>query len=168
MTGVIRVGLVILTALVVQFGVVNELRLFDAMGDVMLLVAVAAAIAGDRERGAMVGFVAGLAYDLLLTTPFGLSALAYCLLAYGVGTFDTGALRSTRWLPALAVAAASAVGVALYALLGAVVGQESMVSDDLPVIMAVVAAVNLVLSLPAIRVMRWALADPVRHRVFAR
>lgn len=170
MTTTARVTLVLLTALILQVGVLTQLRPFGAMADVMLLVAVAAAVVGGPDRGALVAFAAGLAYDLLLTTPFGLTALAYCLIAYGVGSLQAGtsAVRSTRWLPALTVGLASAAGVALYAILGAVVGQESMVSPRLPVIMAVVSAVNLVLAVPVIGVLRWALADPVRHRVFAR
>jgi rod shape-determining protein MreD len=165
-----RLLLVLVTALIVQVGVVTQLRPFGVMGDVMLLVAVAAAVAGGPDRGAMVGFAAGIAYDLLLTTPFGLSALAYCLIAYGVGSLQTGAaaVRSTRWLPAVTVAVGSAAGVALYAILGAVVGQESMVSPRLPTIMAVVAAVNLLLAVPVVGLLRWAMADPVSTKMFAR
>jgi rod shape-determining protein MreD len=165
-----RVGLVLLTALVLQVGVVVQVRVFEAMGDLMLLLAVAAAVVAGPERGAVVGFAAGIAYDLLLTTPFGLSALAYCLAAYGVGVAQEGAavLRAARWVSAVTVGVASALGVALYALLGAVVGQESMVSGDLPAIMAVVGVTNLVLGMPAVGLLRWAMADPVRHRVFAR
>jgi hypothetical protein len=43
-----------------------------------------------------------------------------------------------------------------------------MVSDELPTIMGVVGVVNLVLGVPAVGVLRWAMTDPVRHRVFAR
>jgi hypothetical protein len=34
--------------------------------------------------------------------------------------------------------------------------------------MAVVGVTNLVLGMPALRVVRWAMTDPVRNRVFAR
>ena len=170
MSSVPRLALVLLTTLVVQAGVVAQVRVLGAMPDLMVLLAVAAAVVAGPQRGAVVGFVAGIVYDLLLTTPFGLSALAYCLIAYGVGIAQEGAavLRAARWVSAVTVGAASALGVALYALLGAVVGQESMVSDDLPAIMAVVGVVNLVLATPAVGLLRWAMADPVRHRVFAR
>jgi rod shape-determining protein MreD len=169
-TTLARVGLVLLTALIVQMGVVTEVRPLGVMADLMLLVAMSAAVAGGPDRGAVVAFFAGIAYDLLLTTPFGLTALAYCLVAYGVGSLQAGtsAVRSTRWLPAVTVGLASAAGVALYALLGAVVGQESMVSARLPTIMGVVGLVNLVLAVPAVGVLRWAMADPVRTKVFAR
>lgn len=168
MTTGFRVALVVLTALILQLGVAAPFRVLDAMVDLVMLVTVAAAVAGGRERGALVGFAAGLAYDLLLTTPFGLSALAYCLVGYGVGVLQTDNVRSTRWVPVLTVGAASGLGVAFYALLGAVVGQESMVSPRLPTIMGVVAAANLLLGMPAVAVLRWALTGPVRHRVFAR
>lgn len=170
MTSVPRLALVLLTTLVVQAGMVAQIEAFGAMPDLMVLVAVAAAVVAGPQRGAVVGFAAGIAYDLLLTTPFGLTALAYCLIAYGVGLVHEGAavLRAARWVSAVTVGVGSALGVALYALLGAVVGQESMVSGDLPAIMAVVGVVNLVLGMPAVALLRWAMTDPVRHRVFAR
>ena len=48
---------------------------FGAHGDLLLLVPIAAGLTVGPERGAIAGFVAGLAVDLLVTTPFGLTAL---------------------------------------------------------------------------------------------
>ena len=45
--------------------------------DLMLALAVAAGLAGGPERGAWVGFAAGLLADCFLQTPLGLSALVY-------------------------------------------------------------------------------------------
>jgi hypothetical protein len=55
----------------------------------------------------------------------------------------------------------------LYAVLGAVLGQESMLDTDLGAIVAVVAIVNAVLAPVAVRLMRWALgtAEGSRSRL---
>ena len=87
-------------------------------------VAIAAGLAAGPERGAVVGFAAGLAFDLLLQTPFGLSALTYALVGYLVGRLQDSVLRAAWWIPVATAAAASAVGVILFAVLGTVVGED--------------------------------------------
>ena len=66
---------------------------------------------------AVAGFAAGLAFDLLVvSTPVGLYALAYCLTGYAVGMVRGAVLRASRWIPMLAAVAGSAFGVALFAV----------------------------------------------------
>jgi rod shape-determining protein MreD len=154
-----RLALVLLVSVILQTTVVADLWMFDATGDVMLLVAIAAGLAGGATRGAAVGFASGITFDLLLTTPFGLSALTYCLVGYTVGTIHGSVLRATRWIPIAAAAIASAMGVALYVVLGQVVGQEFALGDA-PTIALVVASLNVILVLPATRVLRWATGGP--------
>jgi hypothetical protein len=57
----------------------------------------------------------------------------------------------------------------LYAVLGAVLGQESMLDTNLGAIVAVVAIVNALLAPLAVRLMRWALgnAEGSRSRMAA-
>ena len=55
MSSTIRYGLVVITAMVLQRGLFGSLRLDGAAADVLLIVAVAAGIAGGAERGAVVG-----------------------------------------------------------------------------------------------------------------
>src|SRR5437764_3798259 len=81
----VRVPLVIVVALAVQTTFFADMQPFDALADIMLLLSLAAgAVAGPRD-GALCGFVTGLAYDFVLRTPFGLSALTYALAGYGAG-----------------------------------------------------------------------------------
>ena len=77
-----RAGLVLLTAVVLQAAVVSRLDVFGAHADLLVLVPIAVALVDGPERGAMAGFVAGLAVDLLSTTPFGLTALAYSVVGF--------------------------------------------------------------------------------------
>jgi rod shape-determining protein MreD len=155
-TIVARSALVLVIAVVLQTSLVQDLRVFGASADLMVLIAIAAGLAGGADRGAAYGFAAGLIYDLLLTTPLGLSALTYCLIGYGVGAMQGSVIRSTRWIPIVAATVASAAGVILYVMLGEVVGQEFSISG-LHRIALVVAIVNGALVLVAIRVVRWAM-----------
>ncbi|CAN5193850.1 rod shape-determining protein MreD [soil metagenome] len=155
----VRWALVVVLVITVQTSLVSDLTLFGARGDVVLLLAVAAGLVGGPESGAFVGFAGGLTFDLLLQSPFGLSALAYCLTGYVVGTFQGTVLRAAWWIPVLGALAGSAVGIVVFALVGETVGQDELISGDLIAIVAVVALFNAVLVLPAMRVARWAMAD---------
>jgi rod shape-determining protein MreD len=152
---VARTSLVIVAALLAQVTLVVDLRIAGVHGDIMLLVGIAAGVSGGPERGAVYGFLAGIAHDLLLPTPFGLSALAYALVAYLAGSTRESVLRSAWWIPVATAAAASAAGAILYVVLGQVVGQD-LVARPVMVVVAVTAAVGAVFSPLMIRVVRWA------------
>lgn len=147
-----RVALVGFVTLLLQVTVVSPVTIAGARPDVVLLFAIVAGLETDPERGAVAGFALGLAFDLLLDTPAGLTALTLTLVGWGVGMAKEAVLRSS-WVITLAlVAAASAAGTVLYAGLAVVFG-VTVDGGDLPAIVAVVAAVNAALSRP----MRWAL-----------
>jgi rod shape-determining protein MreD len=165
---VLRWALVLVTTILLQTTLIARLPIAGERGDVVLLIVIAAGIAGGSQTGAIVGFVFGLTFDLLLQTPLGLSALAYCLTGYAVGALQTGVLRSAWWIPVVSAIAGSAIGVLTFALVGAVLGQDGLVSDRLFAIIAVVAAINAVLVLPAVRVVRWAMAGGRQTRLALR
>ncbi|MEA2703532.1 MAG: rod shape-determining protein MreD [Actinomycetota bacterium] len=75
MTPSLRLPPVLLFALILHTAVFPQLRIFDVAPDVLLLFAIAGGLAGGPDRGAVLGFVAGILADLFLQTPFGLSAL---------------------------------------------------------------------------------------------
>ncbi|MBK9181025.1 MAG: rod shape-determining protein MreD [Acidimicrobiales bacterium] len=154
----VRVPLVLVAAVVLQTTLVAELRLFGVNGDLLLLLAVAAGLVGPPQRAAVVGFASGLGLDLVVETPFGLSALAGCLTAYVVASIQTVVLRATWWIPMLTAAAATALGIGIYALGGYVLGERQLLSGELARIILVQAAVNAVLIRPAVWVQRWAMA----------
>ena len=119
-----------------------KLPIADVRADIVLLVAIAAGLESDGEHGAIVGFFAGLTFDLLLDTPVGLSALSYCLVGFVVGTLQSKVLRATWWIPVVATMLASALGVLIFALLDQVLGQATVDPARLPAIVGVVAVVN--------------------------
>lgn len=164
----VRLPPLLLAAVIVHTAFAPNLRLFGVGVDVLLLLAITAGVAGGAERGAAVGFVCGLLADCFLQTPFGLSALVYALVGYGVGVFQTGVLHSSWWIPAITAAVASAVGVAAYVLLGIVVGQDQLLSTQVLQVAAVVALLHGLLAPPTVRLMRWAVADSGSRTLIAR
>ncbi|HEX8803112.1 MAG TPA: rod shape-determining protein MreD [Acidimicrobiales bacterium] len=143
----LKTALLLLSALVLQLGLVSDVRIFGAVGDVLLLVVIAAGLVDGPDRGATVGFAAGVLYDLTLDTPFGLSALTYALVGYAVGVASAALLRPAGWWPVAFAVAASAAAVGLYTALGHLVGSPYPV-DALPGIALAVAAWNAALVLP--------------------
>ena len=164
-----RVSFVLVVALTIQIGIAPDLRVFGVQGDLMLLVAIAAGLAAGPDRGAAVAFASGLAYDLMLQTPFGLSALTYSLLAFVVGSLQDSVLRAAWWIPVATATAASLLGVILYVVLGTMVGVEFL-GVGVPKIAIVVALMNAIVAAPTIRAVRWATGtqDSVRHRAVYR
>lgn len=157
-----RVAFLIFMALVLQTTLLSEITVFGVRGDVILLLGIAAAIVGGPEVGATVGFVGGLAFDALVQTPFGLTALVCSLTGYVVGLFQGSVLRAVWWIPVGSACAASALAVVGYALIGEVLGQAGFLGGDLIRIAVVVALINGALVLPAIRSLRWALPSDLR------
>lgn len=153
-----RLPLALLFVLVVQSSALRDLRVRDVHPDGLLLFAVAAGIVAGAETGALVGFLTGLVADLFVQTPMGLSALAFALVAFAVGTLQSALIRAAWWITPLTALLGSVLGVVLFALIGAVLGQTQLVSHELPVIAGVVAVANAVLSLPVVRLADWALA----------
>jgi rod shape-determining protein MreD len=150
-----RAGLVLLTAVVLQAAVVSRLDVFGAHADLLVLVPIAVALVDGPERGAMAGFVAGLAVDLLSTTPFGLTALAYSVVGFVVGAFQHGVLRNSVVLPVASAMLGAAFGVLVWALTATVIGQEGLLDGELLVVTAVVSVTAGILVMPAVRIARW-------------
>lgn len=148
----IRVALVGLVVLVLQVCVVSQVTFLGVRGNIVLLFAIAAALETDAQRGAICGFALGLAFDLLLDTPAGLSALTMAVVGYTVGSAKDLVLRSSRLLNLALVALASAGGTLLYAGSAVVLG-VTVDPADLPAIVAVIALINVALSTP----LRWTL-----------
>jgi len=155
---------VILGALVLQVSLVADLRVAGALGDLMLVLVVAAAISGGPERGAVWGLAAGIAYDLMLDSPFGLSALTYALIGYAVGLAAVTIGRTSGWWPVLLAALAGLVQAVLYTIIGNLVG-VAYNFGDVPAIALVQAAWCALLVLPALRVLWWVHGQPEPDRL---
>lgn len=114
---------VVLTVLLIQVTVVNRLRLPLGGPDLLVVVVVAFSLIGGPQRGAVLGFFAGLTADVLPPTSHyaGELAFAYAVIGYLAGMLDAGEESSV--LTIIGVVAAASMGVVLlYAALGDLLG----------------------------------------------
>ena len=153
-TKLFRAALVLLAALVLQVTMLSDLRVLGALGDLMLALTVAAGLTGGADRGVTWGFATGVLYDLMLDTPFGLSALTYALVGYAVGLAGSALMRTSGWWPVGVAAVAGVVQATLYTALANLMG-DAFPFGHLPAIALVMAAWCALLVLPLIRVMWW-------------
>jgi len=162
----IRLGAVLVLALLLQTTVVPDLRVLGVCPDLMLLCTVCAALVGGPELGGIVGFSAGLLADLFLsTTPLGLSALAFSLIGYAVGSVRRTVLQEGWLLPPAATFVASTTGVVTFVLVGVMVGQTQLTRVGPVAIVKtalLVGVMNAVIATPVCRVMAWAAAGSRR------
>lgn len=164
MTTTLRTAVVLAFALFLQIAVAPWLTVAGVQADLLLVVALAAGLAGGPERGARVGFVAGLLWDLLVAGPFGLSALVYCLAGHFVGSAQRSVVGPTWWAPIPGAFIAAGAAVLAYAGLGVGLGHTEWLSSDTLVIAAVVATTAALLILPAIRILSWTEGEPLGLR----
>jgi rod shape-determining protein MreD len=160
----VRVAFVIFVLLMVQQTVILGLRVGGAHPDLVWLLPITAALLDGPETGAIVGFWSGLAFDLVLPTPFGLSALVGCLLGYVTGVLTAAVDPRAAWLKPVAALTGSVAADMLFAVLGAILGQQQMVQVDFLTLFLVVGISSVILVLPVGRMMRWALAGETHRR----
>lgn len=164
----LRLPFVLVLALVIQTTLVGPVTVAGAHPDLMLLLPIAAGFSVGSEQGAVAGFLAGLLTDLFLQTPLGLSALTFSVVGFGVGMVQTTMIRAAWWITPATAFIASGIGVLLFGVVAATVGQGQLLRPALLTAAAVVGVANALFSIPAVRVMRWALASGSLDRAYAR
>lgn len=165
-----RLGIVVFTTLLLQVSLFSQFSFDGARPDLMLLITVVGGFVAGAERGAVIGFVSGLAFDLVLSTPLGLTALVFTLVGYSVGAATASVVRSAPWIGPMVVMVGSAAGVLVHAVVAEVLGQAAFSGAPLTAIVVVVAAVNTVLAPVVVRALRWVRLDETdaRHPYFLR
>ena len=159
----VRPAFVLFVLLVLQTALFSDLDIFGAKAEVVLLLPIAAGIAGGADRGAIVGFIAGLCLDLVVHgTPTGFFALGYTLTGYIVGMTQAGVLRAAWWIPVIIAFGGTVLGIVVLTLIGKFIGLEVEFNSDFATICLVAATTNAILITPMMRVVRWAL--PVTSR----
>jgi len=159
-----RTALVLLVALLLQVVVAPWVTIAGVQVDLLLLVSLAAGLTGGPERGARVGFVAGILWDLLVAGPFGLSALTYCLAGYFVGSAQRSVVGPTWWAPIPAAGLAAGASVVFYAAIGVLLGYTEWLSSRTLEVAVVVGATAALLVLPALRILSWTEGEPLGLR----
>ena len=151
-----RWSLVLAVAVIVQIGLVTQMSLLGVVPDIMVVLAICAGLTGGPQRGAVIGFWSGLLFDLPRPVPLGLSALAYCLVAFAAGTVQVVVLQSGRVISVIIVAVASALGIVAFAVAGEFFGEATLENPKLGAIVATAALVGGATSRIGLRVAGWA------------
>ncbi len=155
----LRLALLVLAVVVLQTTVFSAgLRVFGVMPDVGLVLTVAVAFYLGPERGAVFGFSAGLAVDLFLSTPLGLSALCFALVGYGIGVVRGGLVRSSRWDVPIMGGLGGLAGGVLFVAVGALAGRDQLLSMSSVRIIFIAGLYDAVLALVVFPIARWATA----------
>ncbi|MFN5839872.1 MAG: rod shape-determining protein MreD [Acidimicrobiaceae bacterium] len=160
-TRLVLVGLLFLS---LQTTIFNEMRPFNVCLQVMLLLAASCGLAKGSSTGAVAGCIVGLLYDFVLTTPLGLCAAVFALVAYLAGYAHSFVHESTWWSRSLVASAASAVGMVVLPIAFTVTGAEGVLTLQIFTAVAVVSLFNAVFSVPVEILCRWALKDPAPVR----
>ena len=153
----LRGPFIVALVFIVQEALLRGLRIDGVVPDLLLGAGIVAAVVAGPDIGSVVA-LGSLLGDLFVNTPFGLSALASCVVAYVAGSIQRGLSPNHRWSVSVLTIVGSATGVTVWAALGTVLGLPGLVNSRLVVIVVVVTTVNLVVAAPLAAVMRWALA----------
>lgn len=152
----IRYFLLIVSLVVLQTALFPSLRIWDAAPDLLLVATIAVAYERGAETGAVFGFTSGLAIDCFLSSPFGISALAFALVGYGVGIFQSGLLRSSRWLTPVLGGVGGFVGGLVWVTIASIAGQEDLFVGTTLRILVVAALYDALVSFAVFPFARWA------------
>ncbi len=152
-----RLGAVALILLALQTTICADLKPFGESVDLMLLASVATGLVGGSQYGALGGFIFGVAFDLVLVTPFGLSPLVYGIVGFIAGYSQSLTFQQMWYLQSVMVAAGSALGVFILAVVQQIIGPRAPLGSELVQTALVVGIANGVLAPLALPVQRWCL-----------
>lgn len=162
---IFRLFVIGFVALPIQTTLFADVKFSGVAVQLMLALAVSAGVIGGSENGAMAGFIFGLMFDLVLSSPLGLLALLYGLAGWIAGAVHSRTLSNPWWLNMLAVGLTSALATVAQPILANWVGVEGWISLQLIEIVAIVSVSNMALSFATLPLMRWALAIKRRERL---
>jgi rod shape-determining protein MreD len=115
-----------LAVVITQVAIFPELRLLGVVPDLGLVAALAVAWHDGPEAGAWFGFAVGLAFDLFLATPLGLSAISYALVAYTLGTIRPMFDGRIGWLTIAFGLVGGLAGGVLFAVFAILTGADEL------------------------------------------
>ncbi|MBM3658808.1 MAG: rod shape-determining protein MreD [Actinobacteria bacterium] len=156
----IRFFLLIVSLVVIQTAIFPSLRVFGAVPDLLLVATVAVAYERGPEAGAVFGFVAGAAIDVFLASPMGVSALAFALTGYGIGIFQSGLVRSSRWMAPILGGIGGLVGGFLWICIASIAGQDDLFATASFRILVTAAIYDALVAFLVFPFARWACGEP--------
>ena len=158
-----RSTLVLAVAVTVHVGLLAHVTPAGVIVDPLLLLAVAGGMMGGRSTGASFGGGCGLASDLILHTPFGMSLLVLTLLGYLSGAVIEQIPSAGRLARAAVASMLAAGGIGLFAGAGWLMDLAYVTEAPLVRIAIVTGAAALLANPLLERAARWALT--IRPRI---
>jgi rod shape-determining protein MreD len=150
---------VLLLVLSIQTTLFKELRPFGVAGQVILLFVICAGIQFGTSIGAIVGLVAGLMFDFVVSTPAGLGSIALGVTGATAGLYLYFFPSPIWWLRMISIAIVSVFGEMYLLIAQAMVGLGVVLELRLLTIIAVVTTINVVLSPGFFLITRWTLSE---------
>lgn len=116
------IGLVLVTALLLQSTLFGQLTLLGVRPELVYLVTILFALLDGPAEGAIVGFVGGLLQDFLLNEPKGITALTLTVLGYTIGLSRQYITSPSPLLPTVLVVVGTAAGLTFHSVVSFLLG----------------------------------------------
>jgi rod shape-determining protein MreD len=164
-----RLAAVLLLAALLQYAVFSTIRVLGVAPDLMLVVAIAAGLVAGAERGAVTGFAAGVAMDLMMPgRPFGLSVLTLTLVGYLVGRYQVTTTNTSNGAAVLNAGLASVLAAGCYISLARVTAGIDLLGGRFVILALGAALWSMVLVIPVIALMKWTWRQPTGVSAWSR
>ena len=151
---VIPLGLILLA---LQRTIFVEVQVAGVIIQIMIATAAAAGVAGGSERGALVGFVFGVMFDLAEGTPLGSTATAMTIAGVVGGLLALIAADPHWWLAALFTGLGAAAGALMIPVVRVFIGEPEPFQEELYVVVPIVAVSAAIMSPLLVPLARWSL-----------
>ncbi len=151
---VIPLGLLLLA---LQRTIFVEVQVAGVIIQIMIATAAAAGVAGGSERGALVGFVFGVMFDLAEGTPLGSTAAAMTIAGVVGGLLALIAADPHWWLAAIFTGLGAAVGALMIPVVRVFIGEPEPFQEELYVVVPIVAVSAAIMSPLLVPLARWSL-----------
>jgi rod shape-determining protein MreD len=144
----VRVGALVLLAVILQVSGFSQLTVFEGHADLVVLTVAAVAYYAGSVTGCATGFAAGLLLDLLTGATMGASSLVLTAVGYGVGRFREVRDPSHGLMPLVVGTVATAGWVVAFAAVSLMLDIGARVSPLVIRDMVLTVLLNALLALP--------------------
>jgi len=153
-----RLALVVILAVGLQAGAASAVEVWGVTPEVPLVLAIAGGLMLGSQRGAAVGFAAGLAFDVLVPArPLGLWALVLTVVGAATGWVGESGPGTPHRVAQVFTAAVATAGASLaYVALSGLVGSPVVTGVPLWRVVVVASVWSAALVVPVGAVLRWA------------
>jgi rod shape-determining protein MreD len=125
---VLRVGLLLIAAVVLQTAVLSQVGLLETSPDILPAVVISLGLLGGAMTGAVTGFAAGLLVDSSIYQTMGASSLVLLTVGYLAGRYRESFDVSNSLIPPLLCAALTLLYLVGFAALQLMLGVDAPVS----------------------------------------